>query len=87
MLEFNEANHVAATAAAVAIEQTLAGVHQKAGLAIWVQRAESQHSAAAELTRRLPILSLQIMEQRNLLFQIVESLAIHGLLASTGRIR
>ena len=30
---------------------------------------------------------LQIAHQRNLLFQLVESLTIHGLLASIGRIR
>ena len=30
---------------------------------------------------------MQIVQQRNLLFQLVESLAIHGLLASIGRIR
>jgi hypothetical protein len=30
---------------------------------------------------------LQITHERNLLFQVVESLAIHGLLASMGRIR
>jgi hypothetical protein len=30
---------------------------------------------------------LQITHERDLLFQVVESLAIHGLLASTGRIR
>jgi hypothetical protein len=30
---------------------------------------------------------LQITHERNLLFQVVESLAIHGLLASIGRIR
>jgi hypothetical protein len=35
----------------------------------------------------VPILRLQIAHERNLLFQIVESLAIHGLLASIGRIR
>src|ERR1043166_7774586 len=30
---------------------------------------------------------LQIAHQRNLLFQLVQSLAVHGLLASIGRIR
>jgi hypothetical protein len=30
---------------------------------------------------------LQITHERNLLFQVVESLSIHGLLASMGRIR
>jgi hypothetical protein len=39
------------------------------------------------LPGRLPIMRLQIVQQRNLLFQLVESLATHGLLASSGRIR
>ena len=54
---------------------------------IFMQRAQSHPSAAAEWPRRLPIMCLQIVQQRNLLFQLVESLAIHGLLASIGRIR
>ena len=54
---------------------------------IGVQRTQSHQSAAAELPGRLPIMSLQIVQQRNLLFQLVESLATHGLLASMGRIR
>src|SRR6516162_11722296 len=32
-------------------------------------------------------MSLQIVQQRNLLFQLVENLTTHGLLASMGRIR
>jgi hypothetical protein len=32
-------------------------------------------------------MSLQIVQQRNLLFQLIERLATHGLLASNGRIR
>src|SRR5438876_701472 len=34
----------------------------------------------------LPIVCLQILQQRNLLFQFIERHAIHGLLASIGRI-
>jgi len=52
-----------------------------------MQRAQSHPSAAAELSGRLPILSLQLFQQRNLQFQLVDSLATHGLLASSGRIR
>jgi hypothetical protein len=36
---------------------------------------------------RLPIMGLQIAHQGNLLFQLVERLTVHGLLASEGRIR
>jgi hypothetical protein len=52
-----------------------------------MQRAQPHPSATAEGPRRLPIMSLQIAHQGNLLFQVVDSLAIHGLLASMGRIR
>ena len=52
-----------------------------------MQRAQSHPSATAERPRRVPIMRLQIAHQGNLLFQVVESLAIHGLLASMGRIR
>ena len=45
---------------------------------IGVQRTQSHPSAAAEMSGRLPIMSRQIVRQRNLLFQLVESLATHG---------
>jgi hypothetical protein len=35
----------------------------------------------------MPIMGLQILQQANLSFQLVEGLATHGLLASIGRIR
>ena len=54
---------------------------------ISMQRAQPHPSATAEGPRRVPIMRLQIAHQGNLLFQVVESLAIHGLLASMGRIR
>ena len=53
---------------------------------IFVQRAQSHPSAATEWPCRVPIMRLQIAHEGNLLFQLVESLAIHGL-ASTARIR
>src|SRR6266481_8475548 len=87
VIEFDKANHVTAATTAVAVEQALAGVHQEAWFAIGVQRTQSHPSTAAEMSGRLPIMSLQIVQQRNLLFQLVESLATHGLLASIGRIR
>jgi hypothetical protein len=40
MVEFGKADHIAARATAVAVEQVLAGIHQEAGLAIGVQRAQ-----------------------------------------------
>ena len=87
MIEFREANHVPAAATAVAVEEVFVGIHQEAWFVISMQRAQPHPSAAAEWPRRVPIMRLQIAHQRNLLFQLVESLAIHGLLASIGRIR
>jgi hypothetical protein len=52
-----------------------------------MQWTQPHPSAAAKWPRRLPIQHLQIAHQWNLLFQLNESLAIHGLLASMGRIR
>src|SRR3984893_1076320 len=51
-----------------------------------MQRAEPHPSATAKWPCRAPIMRLQIAHQRNLLFQLIESLTIHGLLASIGRI-
>ena len=74
MIEFGEANHVPAAAAAIAVEEVFVGVHQEAWLVISVQRAQPHQSTAAEGPRRLPIMSLQIAHQGNLLFQLVERL-------------
>ena len=41
VIEFGKANHVAAAATAVAVEQVFVGVHQKARLVIGVQRTQS----------------------------------------------
>ena len=87
MIEFGEANHVTAAVAAIAVEEVLERIHQKAWFMIFVQRAQSHDSTPAECSGRPPILGLQIVQQRNLLFQLVESLTTHGLLASMGRIR
>ena len=54
---------------------------------IGMQRTQPHQSTAAETPGRMPIMSLQIVQQRNLLLQLVESLTTHGLLASNGRIR
>jgi len=69
------------------VEQILVGVNQKAGLVVGVQRTQPQEAAEADGPGLLPIVCLQIVQQRNLLFQFIERHAIHGLLASIGRIR
>src|SRR5260370_37933961 len=87
MIEFREANDVSAAAAAIAVEEVFVGIYQEAWFVVSMQRAQPHPSATAEGSRRVPIMRLQVAHQRNLLFQDVESFAIHGLLASTGRIR
>ncbi len=87
MIEFSEANHVTAAATAVTVEEAFVVIHQEAWLVISMQRAQPHPSATAEWPRRAPILRVQIAHQGNLFFQVVESFAIHGLLASIGRIR
>src|SRR5215813_15288641 len=87
VVEFGEANHISTAAAAIAEEKVFVWVYQEAWFVVLVQRAQPHPAASAERPRGLPIMRLQITHERNLLFQVVESLAIHGLLASIGRIR
>src|ERR1700732_1057422 len=87
MVEFDEANDVATAMAAIAVEQVLAGVNEKAGLMVGVQRTKPQEAAEADGPGLLPIVCLQILQQRNLLFQFIKRSSIHGLLASIRRIR
>lgn len=63
------------------------GINEEAWFVIFVQRAKSHPSAMTEWPRRMPIMRLQIFQQRNPPFQLIEGLAIHGLLASTGGIQ
>ncbi len=87
VIELGKANHVTAAATAVAIEEAFVVIDQEAWFVISMQRAQPHPPATAERPRRAPILRLQVAHQGNLLFQVVESFAIHGLLASIGRIR
>jgi hypothetical protein len=87
VIELGEANHVPAAATAVAVEQVFVGVHQEAWFVIFMQRAQPHPSATAEWPRRAANHAPADSPSRNLLFQVVESLTIHGLLASMGRIR
>jgi hypothetical protein len=48
VIEFGKANHVAAAAAAVAVEQAFEGVHQKAELVVSVQRTQAHKASAAD---------------------------------------
>src|ERR1700674_2934285 len=87
MVEFDEGNDVTTATAALTVEQVFVGVNEKAGLMVGVQRTKPQEAAEADGPGLLPIVSLQILQQRNLLFQFIERSSSHGLLASIRRIR
>src|ERR1035438_8514773 len=87
MIEFGEADDVAAATAAVAVEEILLRVHQQAGFVVRVQRTQSQEAAEADGPGLLPTMCLEILQEWNLLFEFIESGSIHGLPASIGRIR
>jgi hypothetical protein len=87
MVEFGEPDHVSATAAPIAVEKVALRIDQEARLVILVQGTQPHPAAAGEGPSRAPILRLEISHERKLMFQVVESLSIHGLLASIGRIR
>jgi hypothetical protein len=87
MIEFGEADDIAAATTTVAVEEILLRVHQQARFVVWVQRTQSQEAAEADGPGLLPTMCLEIFQEWNLLFEFVESGSIHGLLASIGRIR
>ena len=68
MIELNKTDDVAPTAAAVAIKQTLAGIQEKAGLVVGVERTQPHPSIPRQPAAGVPILRPQIVEQRNALF-------------------
>jgi hypothetical protein len=86
VIELGKANHITTVAAAVTVEEAFVGIYQEAWPVIRVQRTQPHQPTAAEWPGGPPIMRLQILQQTNLSFQVVESLATHGLLASIGRI-
>lgn len=73
--------------AAIAIEQAFVGIDQKAWFVVFMQRAQPKPSVAAQRPGWPPVMSLQVVQQRNLALQLVENLAIHGPVLLSGRIR
>src|SRR5271165_3067692 len=62
MVQLGEADHIAATAAAIAVEQVFVRVEKEARFAISMQRAQPHESAASDAPDRLPILPLYIIQ-------------------------
>jgi hypothetical protein len=60
--------HDCKTGTAVTVEKILTGIHHEARLVILVKRAQPHPSTTAEASRGLPMMTLQIVQQRNLVF-------------------
>jgi hypothetical protein len=67
VIEFGKTDHVTAAPAPIAIEQVLAGVENETGVVIGMERTQSHESTSAETPGRMPIMSLQVVQQWNLL--------------------
>src|SRR5215472_1667882 len=87
VVQLDEADEIAATAAAIAVEQVLDRVHQEAGFVIEVQRAQSHQPPARNAPRWLPTLGLQVVQQGNLLLDGIHSRPDHGEFASHCSVR
>jgi len=75
--KLNKANQVPAAAAALAEEQILARVDVERGMGFLMQRTESNELGASTGAVTGPVVPLQIVEQRNALFEPFQILA-HG---------
>jgi hypothetical protein len=87
VVQLDEADEIAATAAAIAIEQVLERVQLETGLVVEVQRAQSHQPPARNAARWLPTLSLQVFQQGNLLLDGIHSRPDHGEFASHCSVR
>src|ERR1700694_1222048 len=62
VIQLGEADHIAATSAAIAVEQVFVRVEKETRFAIGMQRAQSHESAASDAPHQLPILTLDIIQ-------------------------
>lgn len=79
--EFDKADKVATTPAAVTVEQVFLRVHVERGMSVLMQRAESRELGAGTDPMPSPVVPLQVLQQRNTLFEPFEVLA-HGVHSS-----
>src|SRR6516162_884637 len=75
--ELDEADQVAAAATAVAVEQIFAGIPVKRRAGLLMQRAQADELLAGAGTTRLPVMALQVLQQRDALFEPLQILG-HG---------
>src|ERR1019366_4308852 len=69
------------------VEQVPGWVHQKTGLVVAVQRTQSHEPPAGNAPGGVFMLPLQIVQQRNLLFECGHGRPDHGEIASRSRLR
>src|SRR5258708_7333285 len=76
--QFDKANQVATTPAAVTVEQVFSDVDVEGGMGVLMQRTESRELWAGADPMPSPMVPLQVLQQWNALFEPFEILA-HGL--------
>src|SRR6266851_9948882 len=81
--KLHKADQVATLLTAVTVEQILAGIDIKRRPGIPVQRAESHELLSRSDAATGPVAPLQVLQQRNTLFELFQILA-HGLLFPSG---
>ena len=72
-IEFDKTDYITTATAAIAVEQALTGIDKEAWFMIGMQRTQSHQSTTAETPGRLPIMTLQIVQQSLLSKTVVES--------------
>jgi hypothetical protein len=78
--KLNPADEISAAPTAMAIEQILAGVDIKGRFRFAVERAESNELLLLTSTAGAPLPSPQVVQQRELLFEVFQILIHHGAL-------
>lgn len=76
--KFDKPNQITAALAAVAVEQILAGIDIERRPAFRMERAESHKLLSHPDAARRPVAALQVLQQRNTLFELFQILA-HGI--------
>ena len=82
MREFDKADKVATAPTAVTVEQIFLRVDVEGGMSVLMQRAESRELGAGIDPMPSPVVPLQVLQQRNTLFEPFEVLA-HGVHSSS----
>src|SRR5215467_4319675 len=85
--KLHEANQVASQSAGVAVEQILAAVDAEGRASVLMQGAEPDEFVASSGGAPAPVVPLQVLEQRNALFEPFQILTHGGYRPSSVRVR